>query len=182
MWAGPRVRSITTEYRSRYHLLRSRHFLIPWVSVPRMPRMPSTPTPPPSVGALGAFTGPYIGREAMLTFPRFYRAFSAGPGTTLKKIQLHSMGENSFLLSCIQFCGGTHCGGMSWRKRSDQERPIRSGISPKAPKYIRKLTFYPLLRGKSYIKKILDREPDITPHGLSRIWSPPEGAKQEIHR
>lgn len=49
-------------------------------------------------------------------------------------------------------------------------RPIRSVIAPKAPKYIRKLTFYPLIRGKNYIKKILDREPDITPHGLSRIW------------
>lgn len=61
-------------------------------------------------------------------------------------------------------------------------RPIRSVIAPKAPKYIRKLTFYPLLRGKNYIKEIFDREPDITPHGLSRIWSPPEGAKQEIHR
>lgn len=110
------------------------------------------------------------------------QGFLSRPRNNFKKIQLHSMGENSFLLSCIQFCGGTYCGGMSWRKRSDQERPIRSGISPKAPKYIRKLTFYPLLRGKSYIKKILDREPDITPHGLSRIWSPPEGAKQEIHR
>lgn len=72
--------------------------------------------------------------------------------------------------------------GNELEKKTRPTRPIRSVIAPKAPKYVRKLTLYPLLRGKNYIKKILDREPDITPHGLSRIWSPPEGATQEIHR
>lgn len=92
-----------------------------------------TNTTHPVLAHLAHFTGPDIGREAMLTFQGLYRGFvkrAEEPWNNFKKRTNTFNGGNSFLVSCIQFCGGTYCGGMNWRQKGKTNKTNKISYCP----------------------------------------------------